>query len=180
MMAPNLVGCTSNDGAGGSDAAPVVPSDTGNVQAAEAGAPASDAGSAQDSGGASAPETSTGGAGCGTYKSGSDVCDQCIAQANPCCNSALACSTPDDGGMDDAGRTPCEQELSCIYQCASGLSNPNRDAAPPSYAACTIQCRGGFSNDVNLKVVSLNVCAQALCKAQCPYTFSSAGALRGG
>ncbi|MDP9035855.1 MAG: hypothetical protein M3O50_13725 [Myxococcota bacterium] len=169
IMAPNLIACTSNDGASGSDAGPGGTSDTGSMQRAEAAAPGGDAGTTQDSGGASVPETSTGATGCGTYKSGSDVCDQCIAQANPCCNSALICSTPDDGGVDDAGRTPCEQELSCIYRCASGLSNPNRDAAPPSYAECTTQCRGGYSNDVSLKVVSISVCTQGLCKAQCPY-----------
>jgi hypothetical protein len=55
---------------------------------------------------------------CGSYTSGYRNCDRCISISSEACSAALACSTPDDGGVNDAGRTRCEQLLACVQSCA--------------------------------------------------------------
>jgi hypothetical protein len=143
-----------------------MPGASGNVGVG-GGSPALGGASSGGIGGASSAGSGTSGAtlGCGTYSSGDETCDQCLQGENPCCNAALACSTPDEAGVNDAGRTRCEQLLDCIYDCASGLSGSG--GAPPSYAECQATCKTGYSESEYLGATGLTTCAQTLCPAQC-------------
>jgi hypothetical protein len=111
-----------------------------------------------------APESGTAATGCGSYSSGFPVCDQCIQTS--CCPEALACSTPDDGGVNSAGLTRCEQLFNCILVCAAG--KPDSGVSPPSYGACENMCDPGYSANEYLSVTAIDTCIGTLCQFSCP------------
>ncbi len=102
---------------------------------------------------------------CGNFSSGDATCDQCIQEESPCCNSARACATADDGGVDNAGKTRCQQLLDCIYNCASGLSGSG--GTPPSYTQCQVTCATAYNDTEYDSAIGIVACVQALCSQQC-------------
>jgi hypothetical protein len=113
---------------GGDDGGNPFTDDSGSVQdtsmAADMGAQV-DTGTQQDTG--TQPDVGTqpdaGAAGEGgtcavPADTGSAVCDQCIDAM--CCTQSIACATPDDAGVDDAGASTCAQLAQCVVSWVAG------------------------------------------------------------
>ncbi|HLK38241.1 MAG TPA: hypothetical protein VKU41_15870 [Polyangiaceae bacterium] len=98
-----------------------------------------------------------------TVTSGSAACDMCL-QAN-CCQQVVACDTPDDAGVDDAGLSMCEKLIGCVSDCVSPPAGSNVDAGTTS--SCFSTCGASYSTAEVNAANTLVSCTTASCASMC-------------
>jgi hypothetical protein len=100
---------------------------------------------------------------CGSYTSGYPTCDLCIQSTPEVCTQAVSCDTPDDGGVDDAGATRCEQLLACVQNCAVAGAE-----AGVSTGQCVTICKAGYNLTEYMNYDGLVSMIGLLCPNSCP------------
>jgi hypothetical protein len=89
---------------------------------------------------------------------GAATCDACMKAS--CCNELIACDTPTDAGVTDAGLTECETLLDCTLNYANTSDAGLTDALQT--------CAGGDASAGAPAVLNtLLNCASSHCAAEC-------------
>lgn len=115
-------------------------------------------GSSSGSGEASTDAPVDGGLCTAALTIGSADCDTCMKAS--CCDALIACDTPDDAGVDDAGNTACESLLNCALTYAATSDAGLSDAVGT--------CNGGdAATGASTTLTTLLSCAQTNCASQC-------------
>ena len=110
-----------------------------------------------------APDSSDGGVCSVGASSGSAACDQCLS--TQCCAQLVACDTPDEAGVDDAGNSACESILSCLDACVTG--NPDAGVPPESLSMCETDCGNAYSPQEQQAATNLVQCQASSCAQAC-------------
>ncbi len=143
---------------------------TGDDSSAADGSSSSSGGSS--SGGSSSGGSSSGGSSSGVTDAGDgggtcsvgiasadggpSACDTCM-EAN-CCAELVACDTPGEAGVDDAGLTACENSLDCVVQLLSPDSGISQSLS---------DCFGGNASAAPADLTGLLNCATSHCATEC-------------
>jgi hypothetical protein len=102
---------------------------------------------------------------CGPYKTGFPNCDMCISISSEACGAAIACGTPDDGGVNDAGMTRCEQLLKCVQDCVAAGAD-----AGVTTALCENMCKPAYNLTEFENYQELVSFIATFCPYDCPVT----------
>jgi hypothetical protein len=94
---------------------------------------------------------------------GSASCDQCLI--GHCCSQLMACDTPDNAGVNDAGASACEQLLSCILDCVAG--NPDAGVAAGTRADCQNVCNPSYTSSEQQNASAVLDCQMSNCTSSC-------------
>jgi hypothetical protein len=77
----------------------------------------------------------------------------------------VACDTPDDAGVNDAGMTACESLVTCIDQCMVG--NPAAGVPGDTLASCQVSCQIDYSDTETANAMAFVTCQTTTCAASC-------------
>ncbi|MDP9001450.1 MAG: hypothetical protein M3O46_15220 [Myxococcota bacterium] len=86
------------------------------------------------------------------------ACDQCIETM--CCAQWVTCTTPDDAGVDDAGRSQCVQLVECALAWAASDAGTVSDGE-------TV-CGSSYTQSERDTAHAFLTCKQGPCATQCP------------